>query len=200
MYHRIDRWMAHLRDRAYAATHPNNEPVRLYSVDEVRRLSAMMDASTNHPLRKILERQEGTLRFGHALRQLGRYKAALLRDVIELLETAQTPEQLIRALHRAMQECELAKAKYPFIIIPDNVDCALLLDDVQQHGVRMIASLLMLLSVLYPHTDEIVMREQPDAPEGDVADDTARVPFNSSEPIAFETLAFVEEGELNHDS
>src|SRR5690242_10133605 len=120
MYHRIDGWIAHLGDLARAATRPEKGMVRLYSIDEVRRLSAMMDASENHPLRVIVEREEGTLRFGRALRQLGRYKAAILRDVLEPLETAQTPEELIRALHHALQECELAKAKNRFIVIPDN--------------------------------------------------------------------------------
>jgi len=196
--HRIDDWLAHLRDRMYAAIRPDGGNIRLYSIDEVRRLSAMMDASTNHPLRTIVERQEGTLRFGHALRQLGRYNAAILRDVIEPLEAAQTPEQLNLALHLALQECQLAKAKYPFISRPDDTDCAFLLDDVERHGVRIIASVLMLLSVLrYPLDDETDGHEQPAGVGSDASDDLALA--TSSEPITFETLAFTEEGELEYE-
>jgi len=198
LYHRIDDWIAYLRDRMYAAIHPDGGNIRLYSIDEVRRLSAMMDASTNHPLRTIVERQEGTLRFGHALRQLGRYNAAILRDVLEPLEAAQTPEQLNLALHLAVQECELAKANYDFIRIPDDTDFAFLLDDVERHGVRIIASMLMLLSVLRPpRTDETDGHEQPAEVGSDASDDLAFA--TSSEPIAFETLAFTEEGELEHE-
>lgn len=198
LYHRIDNWIAHLRHRMYAAINSESGSIRLYDIDEVRRLSAMMDASKNHPLRTIVERQEGTLRFGHALRQLGRFNAGILRDVIERLEAAQTPEQLNLALHLALQECELAKAKYPFITIPDNTDFAFLLDDIERHGVRLIASMLMLLSVLrYPRTDDSDGHEQPEevgsVTRNDLASET------SSEPTTFETLTFAEEGELEHE-
>jgi hypothetical protein len=196
--HRMDSWIAHLRYRMYTTINSESDNISLYSIDEVRRLSAMMDASTNHPLRSIVERQEGTLRFGHALRQLGRYNAAILRDVIELLEAAQTPAQLNLALHLALQECELAKAKSPFISIPDDTDFTFLVDDVERHGVRIIASMLMLLSVLrYPRSDDSDGPEQPAEGRSDASDDLASEP--SSEPTTFETLTFAEEGELEHE-
>ncbi len=158
----------------------------------------MMDASTNHPLRTIVERQEGTLRFGRALRQLGRFNRAILRDVVVLLEAAQTPEQVNLALHLALQECELAKAEFPFISIPDDTDFALLLDDVEQYGVRIIASVLMLLSVLRkPRTDDSDEHEQPAEVESDASDDLTSE--TSREPTTFETLTFAEEGELEHE-
>jgi hypothetical protein len=158
----------------------------------------MMDASMNHPLRTIVERQEGTLRFGRALRQLGSFNRAILRDVVVLLEAAQTPEQMNLALHLALQECELAKAKFRFISIPDVTDFALLLDDVERHGVRIIASVLILLSVLYPSSDETDEHEQPAEMESDASDDLASE--NSRELTTFETLPFAEEGELEHES
>ncbi len=198
LYHRIDNWIAHLRHLMYAAINSESGSIRLYDIDEVRRLSAMMDASTNHPLRTIVERQEGTLRFGHALRQLGRFNRAILRDVVVLLEAAQTPEQVNLALHLALQECELAKAEFPFISIPDYTDFALLLDDVEQYGVRIIASVLILLSVLRkPRTDDSDEHEQPAEVESDASDDLASE--TSSEPTTFETLTFSEEGELEHE-
>jgi hypothetical protein len=196
--HRIDSWIAHLRHRMYAALNSESDNIRLYSIDEVRRLSEMMDTSTNHPLRTIVERHEGTLRFGHALRQLGRFNRAILRDVVALLEVAQTPEQLYLALHLALQECELAKAKSPFISIPDDVDIAFLLEDVERHGVRIIASVLMLLSVLRPpRTDESDEHKQPAEVGNDTSDDLASE--ISSETTTFVTLTFAEEGELEHE-
>jgi hypothetical protein len=196
--HRIDSWITHLHHLTYAAINSERGYIRLYDIDDVRRLSAMMDASMNHPLRTIVERQEGTLRFGRALRQLGSFNRAILRDVVVLLEAAQTPEQMNLALHLALQECELAKAKFRFISIPDVTDFALLLDDVERHGVRIIASVLILLSVLYPSSDETDEHEQPAEMESDASDDLASE--NSRELTTFETLPFAEEGELEHES
>jgi hypothetical protein len=47
-----------------------------------------------------------------------------------------------------MQECVVAMAKSPFIIIPTDEDLKYLLDDVDQHGARPIAGLLIILSTL----------------------------------------------------
>ena len=105
--------------------------------------------TTSTPLYTILERDEGTLCFGRALHQLGRRIPSDLQELLEGLETVQTLDQLMRLLHRAMQKCELAKAKYP-IHIPTNRDLAVLITDVDQHGVRTVASILMILSALHP--------------------------------------------------
>jgi hypothetical protein len=83
------------------------------------------------------------------LRQLGQYKAAILRELLNVLETVQTLDQLLRILHQAMQECVLAKAGgYPFIHLPTNHDLAVLTTDVEQYGVRLVASTLLILSSL----------------------------------------------------
>jgi hypothetical protein len=153
--HRIDAWMAHLHDRAQRAYRSGGTKVRLYSVNEVRKMTAMMNSTTNHPLRNVLEREEGTLGFGRALRLLGREKPEVLRDLLDLLGAVQTLYELIRALHRVVQECSLAKAHYKFIHVPEENDLIPLFEDVHQHGPRLIAGLLMLLSALrYPSADD----------------------------------------------
>ena len=85
------------------------------------------------------------------------------------------------ALHLALQKCELAKAK-----------------DIERHGVRIVASVLIILSVLrYPRADDSDEHEQPAEVGSDASDDLASE--TSREPTTFETLTFAEEGELEHE-
>lgn len=141
---RAQTWMSHLCDVARHNYIQQDQSLRLYSREEVQH----MTASSCSPLSTILEREEGTLRFGRALRQLGQYNPSILRDLLEMLDTARTLDQLLRALHSAMQQCLLAKAKYPFIRIPSHHDLALLITDAQQYSVQTVACLLMVLSAL----------------------------------------------------
>ena len=144
----IDRrdktWQNHFCNVARHAYAKENRGIRLYSVEEVK----SMTTTASTPLHAILEREEGTLRIGRALRQLGQYNPSVLRDIIADLETVQTLEQFLRVLYRALHECILAKAKYPYIRIPSNTDVAILMSDVELYGVHLLASILMIVSTL----------------------------------------------------
>ena len=137
-------WQDHFCDVARHAYAEENRGIRLYSVEEVQ----SMTTTASTPLHTILEREEGTLRVGRALRQLGQYNPSVLRDIIADLETVQTLEQFLRVLYRALHECILAKAKYPYIRIPSNTDVAILMSDVELYGVHLLASILMIVSTL----------------------------------------------------
>jgi hypothetical protein len=142
-------WIAHLHDLAWAVQANPQETVRSYSLAECEELTMVMTSPGSSPLRSILERKQGTLRFGHALRLLGQANHAHLMDMLDDLERVSNLEQLLQVLKRAVQACVLASARSPFIVVPTDEDLAYLLDDVAQHGVRLVASLLLILSALY---------------------------------------------------
>lgn len=145
-------WLMHVRDHAHAiARFPDG--LRPYTCAELQEVNQIMTAPSV-PLRTILERKQGTLRFGRSLRLLGQVNHAKLVDLLDLLEQAQTQEQLLSILKKTAQACELASAKTPFIIVPDEKDFGYLLEDVDVHGVSLIASMLQILSALrYPSSD-----------------------------------------------
>jgi hypothetical protein len=173
MYRYLDGWYCHLQEVAQRIVDqarrtvrspriPESRQVYPYSVEEVRRITSMMDDQPSHPLRTILERKAGTYRFGQALRQLGQVYPALLQDLIEALEALNTLEQFLPVVHRVLHECELAKVKLRsdvrarYIIIPSDDDFAQLLDDLQRFGVHLIVGMLLVLSSLrYPHPDGV---------------------------------------------
>lgn len=144
-------WINHLRELSlYLHSHPQAD-IRAYHLKEVKEVTKMMIASENSPLRSVLERDQGTLRFGHALRLLGRVHQDALRDIIDHLDLVRTSDQLIRVLAIAVQECAVAGAKSEFIIIPDDEDLKYLLADLEQHSAPTLAGLLIILSALrYP--------------------------------------------------
>jgi hypothetical protein len=148
---RMDEWVAHLVE---ASTHLHNgfwESPRPYSLREVKEITFAMDSSICAPLSSVLGRERGTLRFGHALRLLGQQNPAPLCDIVDALDSVQTCDQLVRVLAQAAQECVVASARTQFIIIPTDDDLKQLLDDVDQHGARRVAGLLIILSALrYP--------------------------------------------------
>jgi len=139
----------HLRDVSlYNYSHGK---ISVYTPTDVKGIIATMLGSDKMPLSQVLSRPHGTLRFGHSLRQLraNRLQAAL--DVVDDLHSVATSEDLMRSLARAVQECVIASAKSPFMIVPSNTDLEYLLEDVDRYGVREIASVLIILSVLrYP--------------------------------------------------
>jgi hypothetical protein len=84
------------------------------------------------------------------------------REVIEELDTLQTGEQLLFLLGRLVQQCSLAQAKSPFILIPSEPDFKQLLQDVDQYGARTIAGMLIVLSALrYPRTTPDITKPEP---------------------------------------
>lgn len=162
-------WVNHLRELSLLLhTHPQAD-IRAYHLKEVKEVTKMMIASENSPLRSVLERDKGTLRFGHALRLLGRIHQDALRDIIDHLDTVRTRDQLIRVLAIAVQECAVAGAKSEFIIMPDDEDLKYLLDDLEQHSAPTLAGLLIILSALrYPRLPDAADAElvSPQTEEG----------------------------------
>jgi len=144
-------WMAHLRD--VTLRHDADGNASAYTPTSVKGINAVMIGSETIPLSDILSRPYGTLRFGRSLRHLRVHKPSALHDVVDDLDSAGTRERLIRTLARAVQECAIASATSPFIIVPSDADLAHLLDDIDRYGVREIASVLIILSALrYPRT------------------------------------------------
>lgn len=154
-------WQAHLRELAICVTSGSDAAegvprnlVRLYTLHEVKEITKFMDTSVSLPLSHVLQQEEGTIRFGHALRLLGRTNPSILRDLIDQLDAAHSLDNLLRILTLLAQECELASAKTPFIFVPTDDDLMHLLDDVGRYGIRAIAGLLIILSALrYPRVD-----------------------------------------------
>ncbi len=149
-------WEAHVFDvvEAELARKPMNnwdhreKRLRLYSILEVQEVSAVMESPHPTPLSAILERKDGTMRFGHALRQLREQAPSSVHEILEDLVSVQTCDCLMNILTRTMQTCEVVDAKSPFIIVPTDGDLKLLLDDVERYGAPMVAALLRLLSTL----------------------------------------------------
>jgi hypothetical protein len=148
-------WRTHLLIKARnLIAHPDSGG-RRYSLEEVRSITEIMKNSAQEPLKIVLEREEGTRRFGRALRQIGRSDPSRLRDLVEDLETARTRTQLLPVLQRIVLASELEKAKDKRIVVPTEKDLAVLLEDMDQFGIPEIVGLLLVLSALrYPRRDE----------------------------------------------
>jgi hypothetical protein len=142
-------WIKHLNGIGQQAYNNPQALLRRYHFSEVYEIAKTMSESTSSPLRAILEHKQGTRRFGHALRLLGKYNPARLRDLIDALSSVRQRDELIRVLFQAVQECTVASAKTRFIIIPDDNDFICLVDDIEKHGTQDIAGLLLILSVLH---------------------------------------------------
>ena len=155
MSHRAEAWLAHLRDVAlFRCSHPTTKGYS-YSINEVKEVTRMMNSANHNPLSAVLEREDGTVRVGHALRLLGQYNRGALRDLQDELDVVKSREQLTHLVGRVAQECAVAAAKTKFIIVPNDQDLQYLLRDVEQYGVRPIAEVLFVLSELwYPKGPE----------------------------------------------
>ena len=159
-------WQTHLFEVAQAelARRPLEEQdgqtrrLRLYNLHEIQEVSTAMESPLPTPLSTILERKEGTMRFGHAFRQLKEQASSMAREILEDLESVRTRDQLMDALTRARETCEVMDAKSPFLIVPSDRDLQVLLEDVERYGAHPIASLLRLLSTLHytPRREEVV--------------------------------------------
>lgn len=144
----VSSWMLHLHTLAqYNLHHPDRSAIT-YSLIDAKEMLKLMNTPNNLPLSTVLERKQGTLRFGHAFRQLGEYNHGELRDIVDQLANVQTVEQLLYVLTSALQACVVMQAKFPFAIIPNDNDFRLLVTDVQQLGARTVAHLLMVLPSL----------------------------------------------------
>ena len=82
MRRQIAAWQTHLYEIAMLLHHQTKLDIRAYNILEVKGVVNMMKASKNIPLSAVLEREHGTLRFGRALRLLGKYNPAALRDLL----------------------------------------------------------------------------------------------------------------------
>jgi hypothetical protein len=151
LYGALSAWNLHLADMAFYQHHAKRPDARTYTLREIREVTRKMESSKSSSLKVVLERSQGTVRFGHALRLLGREKPNVLRDLIDGLDVIQTRDQLMRLLARAAQECSAAGAKTDFMVYPNDDDLAILLDDVERFSAKEIAGLLILLSAIrYP--------------------------------------------------
>lgn len=151
----VTSWLAHLREKAIYGQREARGEIRPYALEEVKEVTAAMNTSpTELPLSAVLNREQGTLRFGHALRLLGQHTPASLRDIIGALDAVKSRDQLLRLMAEAAQECAVASASTEFIVIPDDDDLKHLLDDIDQYGAKTVAGLLIILSTLrYPKRD-----------------------------------------------
>jgi hypothetical protein len=153
-------WITHLLEIA-RCVHTKPDAIRPYRLEEVKEVIIHMQASIPSLLKKALEQKTGTLRFGHALRLLGDFNAAALRELVEELETVTTLDHLLRVLALTAQECQVAAAKTKFMVVPDDSDLACLLMDVEQSSPQTIARFLVLLSALrYPRLDENELKNE----------------------------------------
>jgi hypothetical protein len=153
-------WFAHLQ-LITQSIHANTAYTGWrYSLEEVRKITEAMNDTAHMPLKQVLEREKGTLRFGGALKQIGRYNPSRLRDLLDELQDARTVTQLLPVLHHIVFASEVEKAKERMIIVPDREDFAALLEDIERYGVPVLVGLLMVLSALrYPHSDESLKYE-----------------------------------------
>jgi hypothetical protein len=150
----LTHWADHLLDLA-RSLHAKPDTIRSYHVEEIKEVLTYMH--TSHPclLKQALEQKTGTLRFGHALRLLGDFNAAALRDLVDDLDTVTTLDQLLHALALTAQHCQIATAKTTFMIVPTDDDLAALLMDVEHSSPHTIARFLIVLSALrYPRLSE----------------------------------------------
>jgi ribosomal protein S16 len=151
-------WQQHLNELAHIFAQQSDARMRRYTDFEVKEITAMLAARETLPLRVVLAQEQGTRRFGRTLRQLGRYNPSALREYVEELDAVRDLDQLLRLLAQITQTCEVLKAKSEFIIVPTDDDLDILLADVDQFGVKRIASVLLILAVLrYPREE----REEP---------------------------------------
>lgn len=159
-------WEIHLFDVAQAELERNPQKdqdyLRLYSVDEVREVVQIMESASRSPLSRILEQKEGTLHFGHALRQLKQASTSSnVRELLEELASVRTRDQLFDILTRLMEICEVLDAKTYFLITPSDDDLKLLLEDEELYSAQTIAAVLRLLSTLHhpPKAEEMGSRD-----------------------------------------
>lgn len=162
-------WLQHLNELAHIVAQQRDAQLRTYTDHEVKEITQMLPATENLPLRMVLAQEQGTKRFGHALRQLGRYNPGALREYAEELDAVRDLDQLLRLLAQMTQTCEVLKAKSEFIIVPTDDDLDILLADVDQFGARRIASVLLILAVLrYPREESEAHADAPGQAETEV--------------------------------
>lgn len=185
-------WLQHLNELAHIVAQQRDGQLRTYTDHEVKEITQMLPATENLPLRMVLAHEQGTKRFGHALRQLGKYNPSALRELAEDLDAVRDLDQLLRLLAQMTQTCVVLKAKSEFILVPTDDDLDLLLADVEQFGARRIASVLLILAVLrYPREER---EEQADSPEqGETNAEESEEMTPSAVTIALRSLLFGEE-------
>jgi len=145
-------WLSHLKDYSRCLLTPKGKKLRSYHLNELKEIFIQMNEKT--PMSIILAKPKGTLRFGHALRQLRKHNSTEMSEVKDDLDTVSNQDGLLRVLANAIQSCGMAKPNNDFIVIPDDNDLAALLDDIAQFGAKELAGLLIILSTLrYPARD-----------------------------------------------
>ncbi|NNJ13531.1 hypothetical protein EKD04_024715 [Chloroflexales bacterium ZM16-3] len=144
---------AHVRMSALACPGTKKPQWPLYTEDEIREVIVMSNATDpmSTTLVEIMNHPHGTYRFGTALRGLGEYQPAAQRDLIADLDIVREGDQFLRVLARIAEACAVSAAKNPFAVVPNDDDLRGLLVDVDRHGTRTIAGLIIILAALrYP--------------------------------------------------
>lgn len=144
--HNLSAWLRHLKTISVYSSIRSGEDVRPYTILEMKELMQAMDDPNNRSLTALFEPGTGTMRYGRALRQLGKVNLSALRDMINKLDAVQTVPQLTRTLGIVAQECEVASAKSKFVIIPRDGDLNRALSEAEIYGVRAVADLMIALS------------------------------------------------------
>ena len=140
----------HLRTTASRWLLTPDEHSFTYDYVQLRVMLELQSMEKSH-LARILERENGTIRFARALRHLGQLSRADLLDLIDELEFVKTEEQLLLTLAHLVQRCELAWSRSMFIIVPTEDDFAFLIDDMEHCTPRELAvTIILLASVRYP--------------------------------------------------
>lgn len=143
----------HIRMSALVRPGTNQPQWPIYTEDEIREVIVMSNATDaiSTSLVEIMNRPQGTYRFGTALRGLGEYLPAVQRDLSADLDVVRDYDQLQRVLARIAEQCTISSAKNPFAVVPNDDDLRGLMADVDQHGARTIAGLIIILAALrYP--------------------------------------------------
>lgn len=142
----LSAWLRHIKDIALRARTKRGANIRPYTIFEMREVIHAMAGGSS--LNDLLEPGTGTMRFGHALRQLARVNRGAVQDIVDELDVVQSRDQFIRILRIFSQKCAVADAKSSFIIIPNDDDFKRILAEVERHSVKTIAQLLAALSTL----------------------------------------------------
>ena len=153
-------WLHLLTFGISRSTH-NSYSQHCYHLKEVRQVTMMMHTSSQFPLSEFFDDEEGIRCYGRALRLLGRYHRAAQQDLLDRLSQIRTREMLFPVLASLGQECELAKGKWKYQLVPTEKDARALCVALDRHGVVLIVGMILLLSsVRYPKNLEEQAEEQ----------------------------------------
>lgn len=139
------KWLQHVKEVNVF------ESYSVYPDNDVKEVLAYMSDTQTHPLIEILKRDEGTVRFGRALRLIKRANKSVYLDLFAALSAVQTEHSFLRALQEILAAATLMSEQTIFFVIPNDADFIRTLDDVHRFGLQGVVDVLLVLSSLrYP--------------------------------------------------